>query len=202
MTQEPNDGFFTRVLRDRRVSSLDYYVSLTDMANRLRDYRKKELSCVDEYGRHSALYKRFSDEIESLEKKAEKAYHNFLLWNAEENTIEIKLRPLTFTPHTSEKSNRGSKIVKDGKAKFGSQMSRIMAYWQKSGNQYLTNEAARELKLTTYLSARVKDFRYMGIEIESDLIKDGFVHFRLKCTCDNECYLHSENLKIEICPKS
>jgi len=101
---------------------------------------------------------------------------------------------LSFTSHTSEKSNLGKKIVKDGKAKFGSQMSRIMAYWQKSGNQYLTNETARELKLTTYLSARVKDFRYMGIEIESDLIVSGFVHFRLKCTCDNECYLHSEKL--------
>lgn len=103
---------------------------------------------------------------------------------------------INFIPHKSEKSARGKKIVSDGKVKFGKQMTEIMRYWQNNNNQYLTNETARELKLSSYLSARVKDFRYMGIEIESDLIKDGFVHFRLKCTCPNDCYLHSLKLKI------
>lgn len=103
---------------------------------------------------------------------------------------------ISFLPHTSEKSDRGKKIVSDSKFKFGSQMYRIMKYWQTNNNQYLTNESARELKLSSYLSARVKDFRYMGIEIESDLIPNGFVHFRLKCTCNNDCWLHSEKLRL------
>lgn len=81
-----DDNFITRALRDRRVDSQVYSDIMYDMANRLREYRRTEMACFDDYYRRSKEYHLITVEIERLEKRAAKAYENFLLWN---QTIEV-----------------------------------------------------------------------------------------------------------------
>lgn len=87
------DDFFTRTLRDRKVDSIEYHMTLVDMANRLREFRRTELKSKDDLHRHNTIYKRISDEIESLEKKADKAYQNYLQWNNEFLNHNLTTRP-------------------------------------------------------------------------------------------------------------
>lgn len=104
---------------------------------------------------------------------------------------------ITFQPHTSEKSEIGRKFLNDGRIKFSNDCKRLIHYWQSSGNAWINNKMGMQLDIS--VSARVHDIRE---QIGHDKIItekiNGFNNFRLKCTCPNECYLHSENLKIEI----
>ena len=69
-----DDNFFVRSLNDRSVSSIDFYLTCTDMANRLREYRSKNHSLP----KGNTLYRKLTDEILRLEERAENAMQNHL----------------------------------------------------------------------------------------------------------------------------
>jgi uncharacterized membrane protein len=86
---------------------------------------------------------------------------------------------LVFPPHTKERTEEGTQQVQSLADKLAGDNKKLMEYWQNTGNAWITNDLARELGISSYVSARVKDLRYLGVDIESQ--KNGRVtEFRLK----------------------
>lgn len=89
-------------------------------------------------------------------------------------TLEIQ-----FPPHTKERTEEGTQQVQALSDKFAGDNKKLMEYWERTGNAWITNDLARELGISSYVSARVKDLRYLGVEIETQ--KNGRItEFRLK----------------------
>jgi len=74
---------------------------------------------------------------------------------------------LQFPPHTKERTDEGTNQVQALSQKFAGDNKKLMDYWETTGNQWISNHLARELGISSYVSARVKDLRYLGIEIET-----------------------------------
>ena len=83
-----DDNFFVRSLNDRSVSSIDFYLTCTDMANRLREYRSKNHSLP----KGNTLYRKLTEEILRLEERANIAMLNHLK-KANENGKYMLKRP-------------------------------------------------------------------------------------------------------------
>ncbi len=83
-----------------------------------------------------------------------------------------------FPPHTKERTEEGTNQVQSLSEKFAGDNKKLMEYWENTGNEWISNDLARTLGISSYVSARVKDLRYLGVEIESQ--KNGRVtEFRL-----------------------
>ena len=89
-------------------------------------------------------------------------------------TLEIQ-----FPPHTKERTEEGTQQVQALSDKFAGDNKKLMEYWERTGNAWITNDLARELNISSYVSARVKDLRYLGVGIESKW-ENKVKHFRLR----------------------
>lgn len=89
-------------------------------------------------------------------------------------TLEIQ-----FPPHTKERTDEGTEQVQALSDKFAGDNKKLMEYWERTGNAWITNDLARELGISSYVSARVKDLRYLGVDIESKW-ENKVKHFRLR----------------------
>ena len=89
-------------------------------------------------------------------------------------TLEIQ-----FPPHTKERTEEGTQQVQALSDKFAGDNKKLMEYWERTGNAWITNDLARELGISSYVSARVKDLRYLGVDIESKW-ENKIKHFRLR----------------------
>ena len=89
-------------------------------------------------------------------------------------TLEIQ-----FPPHTKERTEEGTQQVQALSDKFAGDNKKLMEYWERTGNAWITNDLARELGISSYVSARVKDLRYLGVDIESKW-ENKVKHFRLR----------------------
>jgi len=89
-------------------------------------------------------------------------------------TLEIQ-----FPPHTKERTDEGTQQVQSLSDKFAGDNKKLMEYWERTGNAWITNDLARELGISSYVSARVKDLRYLGVDIESKW-ENKVKHFRLR----------------------
>ena len=89
-------------------------------------------------------------------------------------TLEIQ-----FPPHTKERTEEGTQQVQALSDKFAGDNKKLMEYWERTGNAWITNDLARELNISSYVSARVKDLRYLGVDIESKW-ENKIKHFRLR----------------------
>ena len=109
---------------------------------------------------------------------------------------------LDFPPHTNERTSEGTKQVQALSEKFAGDNLKLMRYWQQF-NCWLSNDDGRRFGISSYLSARVKDLRHKGIQIE-DKWDEGIKRFRLKCTCKivggndviDGCYAHDKKMKL------
>lgn len=86
---------------------------------------------------------------------------------------------LIFPPHTKERTDEGTNQVQALSQKFAGDNKKLMEYWERTGNEWISNHVARELGISSYVSARVKDLRYLGVEIESKW-ENKVKQFRLK----------------------
>lgn len=86
---------------------------------------------------------------------------------------------LQFPPHTKERNEEGTQQVQSLANKFAGDNKKLMEYWERTGNAWITNDLARELGISSYVSARVKDLRYLGVDIESKW-ENKVKHFRLR----------------------
>jgi len=109
---------------------------------------------------------------------------------------------LNFPAHTQERSNEGTQHVQNLHEQFNKGNRELMAFWQRN-RYWLSNEDARDLKISSYCSARVHDLIGLGIPIEKK--QDGVIkRFRLKCTCKivagldvtDGCWAHDSKLKV------
>ncbi len=89
-------------------------------------------------------------------------------------TLEIQ-----FPPHTKERTDEGTQQVQSLSDKFAGDNKKLMEYWERTCNAWITNDLARELGISSYVSARVKDLKYLGVEIESKW-ENKVKHFRLR----------------------
>mgnify|MGYP000125454906 FL=1 len=89
-------------------------------------------------------------------------------------TLEIQ-----FPPHTKERTEEGTQQVQSLADKLAGDNKKLMEYWERTGNAWITNDLARELGISSYVSARVKDLRYLGVDIESKW-ENKIKHFRLR----------------------
>ena len=109
---------------------------------------------------------------------------------------------LIIPPHQSERTAEGTAHVQANAVKFAGDNLKLMRFWQEH-NYWLSNDDGRSFGISSYLSARVKDLRYKGIQIE-DKWDDGIKRFRLKCTCKlvggndvvDGCYAHDKKMKV------
>lgn len=86
---------------------------------------------------------------------------------------------IQFQPHTKERTEEGTNQVQALSQKFAGDNKKLMEYWQNTGNAWISNDLARRLGISSYVSARVKDLRYLRVEIESKW-ENKVKHFRLK----------------------
>lgn len=86
---------------------------------------------------------------------------------------------LLLPPHQTERTAEGTAHVQANAAKFAGDNKKLMEYWERTGNAWITNDLARELGISSYVSARVKDLRYLGVDIESKW-ENKVKHFRLR----------------------
>ena len=84
-----------------------------------------------------------------------------------------------FPPHTKERTDEGTQQVQSLSDKFAGDNKKLMEYWERTGNAWITNDLARELNISSYVSARVKDLKYLGVDIESKW-ENKVKHFRLR----------------------
>ena len=89
-------------------------------------------------------------------------------------TLEIQ-----FPPHTKERTEEGTQQVQSLADKLAGDNKKLMEYWERTGNAWISNDLARELNISSYVSARVKDLRYLGVDIESKW-ENKIKHFRLR----------------------
>lgn len=109
---------------------------------------------------------------------------------------------IQFPAHTSERSEEGTRQVRENHAKFSGDCKKLMMFWQ-SKWYWLSNEDGRTFGISSYLSARVWDLVKQGVLIEK-MREGNITRFRLKCSChhvhgelQNEgCHVHDAKLRI------
>jgi hypothetical protein len=115
---------------------------------------------------------------------------------------------LQLPPHTRERSIEGTAFVNDAETRehLENCSTRIMRFWQTSGNIPITNKMARDYKFSSYASARINEMRTAGVTILSKWVEENgnkVKAFYLGCQCAEPrrdvtgCYLHSQELKVK-----
>ncbi len=86
---------------------------------------------------------------------------------------------LVFPPHTKERTDEGTQQVQALSDKFAGDNKKLMEYWERTGNAWITNDLSRELGISSYVSARIYDLKELGVDIEPMQI-GRIKHFRLR----------------------
>lgn len=73
---------------------------------------------------------------------------------------------LQFPPHTKERTDEGTEQVQALADKFAGDNKKLMEYWERTDNAWITNKIANDLGISSYVSARVYDLIELGVEIE------------------------------------